>query len=97
MSLSVVLLIFWIAWNNLSEGKVSLFLVLGVFFICLYVTCYLVDLHTVAAEALMVCFLTEYDLDERWTYRQMRYCPENLKKLMNDVDKEERKSVYNSQ
>jgi len=97
MSLSVVLLTFWIAKSYLSDGKVPLLLLVGVFFICLYVTCYLVDLHTVAAEALMVCFLSEYDLDERWTYKQMRYCPENLKKLMSEAEKEERKSVSNSQ
>jgi hypothetical protein len=75
MVLAVTLIVYAILLPSLSGGKVPGLLLLGVFLIGVFVTCYFVDIHTVAAEALLICLLSEYDLDERWTYKQMTYCP----------------------
>ena len=39
------------------------YLLVGVFFVCLYISCYFVDIHVHAAEALSVCLLAEYDVE----------------------------------
>jgi hypothetical protein len=57
LSLSAVMIIYWIAYTNLVQSVVPPYLLLGEFFICLYITCYCSDLHTNIAEALLVCFL----------------------------------------
>jgi len=49
MALAVILIIFWITAGIMSEGQVPGSLLLGIFFICLYVTCYFIDIHTVTA------------------------------------------------
>jgi hypothetical protein len=48
------------------------------------------------AEALMICFLTEYDLEEGWSYKEMRACPEKLSRLIIDIEnKGEQEQVQN--
>jgi hypothetical protein len=81
-----VLVVYWITKDNLVNEQVPLTVLGGVFLVCLYVTCYFSDVHAVAAEALMVCFLTEYDLEEGWTYKEMRACPEKLTRLVTDLE-----------
>ena len=81
-----VMIAYWIARDNLVEGRVPPYMLLGVFFACLYVTCYCSDLHAHIAEAILVCFLAEYELDDGWTYKNMRRCPPKLRELVNDVD-----------
>jgi len=63
MALAAILIIYWITKDNLVEERVAPILLLGIFFMCLYITCYFVDLYTVFAESLMICFLTEEDLN----------------------------------
>lgn len=49
--------------NRLSNAEVNPYVLLGVFFMALFVTCYFVDLHVNIAEALMISFLAEWELD----------------------------------
>ncbi len=66
--------------------RVPLTVLAAVFMACLYVSCYFSDVHAVFAEALLVCFLSECDLEEGWTYKEMRACPEKLARLVTDVE-----------
>lgn len=44
-----VLLVYWITRDNLVDEKVPMFLLIGVFLICLYIICYFADIHAVIA------------------------------------------------
>lgn len=44
-----LMIVYWIARDNMVESKVPAHLLLGMFFICLYVTCYCSDLHALVA------------------------------------------------
>lgn len=44
-----ILIVYWIARDNLVEGKIPPLLLLGVYFIGLYVSCYFVDLSICAS------------------------------------------------
>jgi hypothetical protein len=70
-----VLIVYLITKSSLVEEQVPFTVLGGVFIVCLFLSCYCSDLHTVIAEALMLCFLTEYDLEEGWSYKEMRACP----------------------
>lgn len=78
VSLIAVMIIYWIARDNLVQGKIPPYLLLGEFFICLYITCYCTDIHTNISEAFLVCFLAEYELTElsdentNWKYNMYR-------------------------
>ena len=81
-----MLIIYWIGVSNLVQGRVPPYLLLGEFFICLYITCYCSDLHPNIAEAFLVCFLAEYELEDGCAYDRMNFCPPRLRELVNDVD-----------
>lgn len=81
-----MLIIYWIGVSNLVQGLVPPTLLLGEFFICLYITCYCSDLHPNIAEAFLVCFLAEYELEDGWAYDRMNFCPPRLRELVNDVE-----------
>lgn len=84
LALIGLMIVYWIARDNLVESKVPPHLLLGMFFICLYVTCYCSDLHALVAEAYLICFLAEYDVE---TYsKQMTRCPPALKALVTDFE-----------
>ncbi len=80
-----LLLTYWITSSKLVDSQVPMIVMVGVLMGCLYVSSYFSDVHAIVAEALMVCFLTECDLEEGWTYKDMRFCPEKLTKLITDV------------
>ena len=61
LALIGLMIVYWIARDNLVESKVPAHLLLGMFFVSLYVTCYCADLHALVAEAYLICFLAEYD------------------------------------
>lgn len=86
LALASVMIAYWIARDNLVESKVPPYLLLGIFFACLYITCYCSDLHAIIAEAMLICFLAEYELDEGWSYKNMRKCPQRLRELVSDID-----------
>ena len=48
----------------MTGGVVNAYVLLGVFFMSLFVTCYFVDLHVDVAQALMIAFLAEWDLEQ---------------------------------
>ncbi len=89
LALVSVMIAYWIARDNLVESKVPPYLLLGIFFACLYVTCYCSDLHALIAEAVLICFLLEEDLQDNWSYAKMRYCPLKLRELVTDIDKKQ--------
>ena len=49
LALTGMMIVYWIARDNLVESKVPPHLLLGMFFVCMYVTCYFADLHTLVA------------------------------------------------
>lgn len=49
LALVSVMIAYWIARDNLVESKVPPYLLLGIFFACLYITCYCSDLHAIIA------------------------------------------------
>lgn len=51
----------------------------------LFVTCYFVDIHVNIAEALMVAFLAEWELDLPYA-SQMNIARHQLKMPINDLD-----------
>lgn len=63
IALSTTLIAYWIMQNRLSNAVVNPYVLLGVFLMALFVTCYFVDIHVNIAEALMVAFLAEWELD----------------------------------
>lgn len=85
LALASVMIAYWIARDNLVESRVPPYLLLGIFFACLYITCYCSDLHAIIAQAVLLCFLVEYDLDEGWNYNKMRNCPHKLRDLVTDI------------
>jgi hypothetical protein len=95
LSLLTILIVYWISHDNLVDYKVYGVLLVLIFLISLYVTCYFVDVHAIIAEAIIICFLCEYDLDENWSYKQMKACPEKLYNLITDIDKDADPSRYN--
>lgn len=97
LSCLTVLFIYWISHDNLVDYQVYGILLLLVFLISLYVTSYFVDIHIRMAEALMICFLCEYDMDENWSYKQMKACPEKLYNLINDLQANTEPSRYSYQ
>ena len=80
-----LLFTYWMTSSRLVDAQVPITVMVGVFMGCLYVSSYFSDLHAIVAEALMVCFLTECDLQEAWTYKDMRSCPQKLTNLITDV------------
>ena len=85
IALTAIFIVYWITHDNLVGEKVPPYLLLGIFFVCLYIVCYFVDIQVHAAEAVMVCFHTEYELEEGWTYKQMPKCPKKLTDLIVDI------------
>ena len=49
IALSSILIIYWITRDNLVGEKVPPYLLLGIFFMCLYIVSYFVDVHVHAA------------------------------------------------
>jgi hypothetical protein len=59
-----ILIVYWIARDNLVEEKIPPLLLVGIYFIGLYISCYFVDLSICASEGIMIAFLTEIDMDQ---------------------------------
>jgi hypothetical protein len=57
IALSTTLIAYWIMQGRLTGAIVNPYVLLGVFFMALFITCYFVDIHVDVAEALMVAFL----------------------------------------
>jgi hypothetical protein len=57
LALAGVLIVYWIARDNLVDSRVPPHLLVGMFFVSLYVTCYCADVHALIGEAFLVCFL----------------------------------------
>ena len=49
LALTGMMIVYWIARDNLVESKVPPHLLLGMFFVCMYVTCYFADVHALVA------------------------------------------------
>lgn len=60
IALSTMLIAYWIMQNSLSKSLVNPYVLLGVFFMALFVTCYFVDIHVNIAQAIMIAFLAEW-------------------------------------
>jgi hypothetical protein len=58
ISFAAILIVYWITRDSLVEEKVPFTLLVGVFFISLYISSYFADIQAIVAEALMLCFLT---------------------------------------
>lgn len=63
---------------------VNPYVLLGVFFMALFVTYGFVDIHVDIAESLMVAFLAEYDVDQH-SYRDMNIARDILKNEIDDL------------
>lgn len=59
-TLVTLLIVYWISWTTLNYQSINEYLLLGIFFIGLYIVCFFVDIHVCVAEALMISFLAEY-------------------------------------
>jgi hypothetical protein len=68
--------------SKFSVHMINPYVLLGVFFMALFVTYGFVDLHIDVSEALMVAFLSEYDVDYS-SYMDMKIARDPLK---NDMD-----------
>ena len=71
--------------GRLTGAIVNPYVLLGVFFMALFITCYFVDIHVDVAEALMVAFLAEFEIDQIG-YKDMNIARESLKNAINDLD-----------
>ena len=76
---------YWIMQGRLTGAIVNPYVLLGVFFMALFITCYFVDIHVDVAEALMVAFLAEFEIDQIG-YKDMNIARESLKNAINDLD-----------
>lgn len=85
IALSTMLIAYWIMQGRLTGAIVNPYVLLGVFFMALFITCYFVDIHVDVAEALMVAFLAEYQIDQIG-YRDMNIARDTLKFAINDLD-----------
>ena len=85
LALSSVLIIYWIARDNLFESKTPPLLLLGIFFMCLFVTGYFIDIHVDAAEALLICFLAEYEMDQVG-YKNMPISRDTIKDRIHEIE-----------
>ena len=52
-----MLIAYWIAEGRMEGGVQNPYVLLGVFFIGLYITVFFIDIHVDVAEALMISFL----------------------------------------
>lgn len=85
IALSTMLIAFGIMQGRLTGSVVNSYVLLGVFFMALFVTCYFVDIHVNIAEALMVAFLAEWEMDLT-SYRSMNIARDSLKNTIDDLD-----------
>ena len=86
LSLAAVLIVYWISRDNLTDERIPPYTLVGIFFACLYITSYFSDIHAIIAEAFIVCFLSEYELDENWTPFEMKNCPEEVRQLVYEIE-----------
>lgn len=71
--------------GRLTNGVVNPYTLIGVFLIALFITCFFVDLHVCVAEALMVAFLAEHEVD-MYDYKEMNIARDGLKNAISDLD-----------
>lgn len=76
---------YWIMQGRQTGAVVNPHVLLGVFCIALFITCYFVDLHVDVAEALMVAFLAESEVDT-YSYRELSIARDSLKNAIDDLD-----------
>ena len=84
-ALASVLIVFWISTASLFNGVAPPYLLLGIFFVCLFVVGYFIDIHTDVAEALLITFLAEYEIEQDG-YRDMKRCRPSLKEVIHDIE-----------
>ena len=89
-ALASVLIIFWIATDNLYTGQAPPYLLLGIFFMCLFVVEYFIDIHIDVSEALLITFLAEYNVDLT-NYKNMSVCRPELKEAIEELEEKYRK------
>ena len=85
IALSTTMIAYWIMQGRLTGGVVNPYVLLGVFFMALFITNFFVDIHVNVAEALMVAFLAESEVDQ-YSYRDMNIARDSLKNAMDDLD-----------
>ena len=71
----------------MHNGEQNPYLLLGVFFIGLFVSVYFVDIHVDIGEAIMIAFLAEADY-EYVSYRDLSICRDFLKDAVADIHEE---------
>lgn len=58
---------------------------------CLFIVGYFIDIHIDVAEALLITFLAEYEIDQTG-YRDMRQCRSDIKDVIHDLEEDYKKS-----
>ena len=84
IALLTTLIAYIIMVTKFTITIVNAYVLLGVFFMALFVTYGFVDLHVDVAEALMVAFLAEYDVDQTG-YKDMHIARDTLKNAIDDL------------
>ncbi len=79
VGLATVLIIYWMARDNLTGSNIPPFLLVGIFFLCLYLTSYCSDINALVADALLICVLAEAELDYGRDFSKLSRCPDVLK------------------
>jgi hypothetical protein len=59
VALASILIVYFMAKGSMVEEKIPPLLLLGIFFIGLYISCYFVDIQIDSCEGFLTAFLTE--------------------------------------
>ena len=84
IALSTVLITYWIGYSTLSEAQENPYSLIGAFFISLFISCYFVDIHIDIAEAILITFLCEYDVEQE-NYKGMNICRDTVKDELDHI------------
>ncbi len=71
VALASIMIVYFIAKGSMVEEKIPPLLLLGIFFIGLYISCYFVDIQIDSCEGFLTAFLTEIEMDQVG-YKEMR-------------------------
>lgn len=77
VALGSILIVYFLAKDSLVEEKIPPLLLLGLFFIGLYISCYFVDIQINSCEGFLTAFLAEIEMDQLG-YKDMKLKNEDM-------------------
>ncbi len=78
------MIVYLMAKGTMVQERIPPLLLLGIFFIGLYISCYFVDIQIDSCEGFLTAFLTEIEMDQVG-YKEMKLKNENMVELRDEI------------